>query len=536
MLAARPKQEQPTKIQVALDEMTLHPYQNRAIEKVFDFFSTRNTGKLCLVSPTGTGKSVIKLSILKHIHEMSPDAIVHVITPKINIIRGYLKILGYQGIADMSHTKLKRLGMKHGVFTYGTYRNKLVKGLLDTPNVLLIDEAHHMKLGNIQTDQILYDAQDMKVIGFTATPYRGTPKKTRDFRAEWDEFYEVISIRDAIVGGFWRMPEILLEGLIDDDILTVSNGKFVIRSLGDIDKAAKGNFFEAITENIKKYMHLGAQIVEVPNVETCTSFTSYLKAVGIKANSLTHKSTVKERTKAIKELEEATHVLVQVSIVSEGFDLPDLAVFHDAKPKLSPVDFMQTLGRITRKSDIERKIYITYCRNIEHHGHLLDGVIPTSKVIEAQHLFEMPTGRSKQRVFGSERLGRLKELPFYTESGCIGSFYLINDRKLKRNLKTNYAIILLPHKKDPIVVTRKDTPTANPERPWDWGNWKLTTLPEGFEGYRTAQAAASKMPSDAQQKAWDRDAHKYGLDQDKAVTARAMQIFFILRDLKLKLP
>lgn len=517
--------------------MKLRDYQRDAVYKVFDFFSKRKSGKLLLASPTGTGKSFIQLSIIEKIREQKPDAEIHVITSKINIIRGYLKMLLY-AVATMSIAAMRRKAATHKIFTYTSYRNKLIKGQIESPDVLLIDEAHHFKLGNILTDQILWDASTMKIVGFTATPYRATPKATYEFRREWDEIYIVITEREALLRGVWRFPDMHTVGLMNDDLLTMRNGEFVIRTMKDVYKCAGETFSETIynlIKHVQKEMlevcgRLLPIIIDTPGTDVCIELTEYLNAKGVPCNTITHKTKDKERAKCLNELEAGTHVLTQVNIITEGFDLPDLCVAIDAKPKASPVAFMQFFGRLTRPSDIPFKRYYCLCRNIERHAYLFDGIIPAYVVTEAQQAFQQVSQRNSQRVFGSEKIGRLKALPFVLKDGTTASFYLVNSTDHTHGKKTSYAILLLPHKKDPIVCQREDIKqNIDPEKPWKFGKWRKSELPEDFTGYGTAPNRRKTL-TEKQDKFWKSAAGRYGLDDSIQVDGRQFQILPILKD------
>lgn len=517
-----------------IEEKELFDYQARFIEKVFSFFKTRPAGKLLATSPTGTGKTLMQLRCKHEILKASKGAArIHVITPKIQIVADFLQELGFN-TDNLSYAKIRKLGAENHIYTYGTYVNLLIKGL-EPSNVLFVDEGHHLKLGNTQAEQILYDAHMMKVVAMTATGYRATPNSTREFLEEYEEKYVCISEREAVKRGLWRFPQIKIRGVMDDDVLVVQGNEFKIAKMSDIDKCAGATFFETIRNLIKEerhysmcnfHMHLPI-IVEVPGVEIAQELNTYLRNCDVPANCLTAKTKIKDREKAIRELKAGTHVLVEVSIVSEGFNLPALSVFIDANPTMSPGRFMQKFGRLTRRSDIKRKVYYCLCRNIERHAYLLDGIIPTSAVIEAQNAFQTVSIRAGQRVFGSEKFGKFKPLPFETSNGTFGSFYLVSSFDNGTNVSTKYAIVLLPHKAQPLVFKKQDRKVnVDPEKPWDWGKWEKSFLPEGFAGYKTV--AKRKTISEKQQNYWNRAAARVGLVPDREVDAREFQILPIL--------
>ena len=94
--------------------------------------------------------------------------------------------------------------------------------------------------------------------------------------------------------------------------------------------------------------------------------------------------------------------LVQVSVVSEGVDLPGLRRLVDCRPTLSPVYWLQCLGRIRRPvpSGEPPPEYICTNRNLSRHCYLLEGMLPLAAVREAQGAFETPSRRMGIRVVG----------------------------------------------------------------------------------------------------------------------------------------
>jgi hypothetical protein len=174
-------------------------------------------------------------------------------------------------------------------------------------------------------------------------------------------------------------------------------------------------------------------------------------------------------------------VLVTVRVLGEGVDLPWLRRLVDARPTLSPVMWLQQLGRITRPKECEcvpgsrpcaattgggsgsgsgagsgsgtgagtgsgsgsgsgagagagagaggscgcgaTPIYIATNRNYERHAYLLGGVVPRASVAAAQKAFERPSTRTAARALGLERLRRFKAIPLPLVGGVTGHMY-----------------------------------------------------------------------------------------------------------------
>ena len=511
----------------------LRPYQFAAIHKVFEFFSENKYGKMLVVSPTGTGKSIMQLALRDKIKAAAPKSVVHIITPWLSIVRDYLTKMGYD-VDEMSFPRIRKIAASHDIYTYGSYRNKLIKGEIAPPHVLIGDEAHHLKLGNTITDQIFWDASVMKIVGFTATGFRATPKSTTEFREEWDLIYEAITIQQALRQQYWKMPHIKIIGCIDDDVLTVKGGEFRIKTMGDLEECAAETTFETIARILRK--HSGSKVVGVSSTDISKELCAYLNAVNIPAHVITHETKDKERVIGLNKLAKAESTLIHINIVGEGFDLPDLEVYVDAAPTMSPVKFIQgPLGRLSRWSTVEKYLY-SLCRNVERFAYLMEGIIPTATVVEAQNAFITASTRQGARVFGVEKLGRLKPLLFQRKDKVFGSFYLISSFNAVNAEKVLYAVILNPEMSKPIVMSRKDRRLEHddPSKSWSFGKWKLAEMPgESFKGFSTEKKP--RKLSDKQLTVWARNASRCGLNPDRKVDHHEFQMLFILMDSGVKL-
>lgn len=525
-----------------LENFELYDFQAHAVEYVFEFFKNRKTGMLLLESPTGSGKSLIQLKLIKEIRKASPLAVVHLITTKQNIVRAYLKTLGVNS-EKATWSKTKRVAERFGIFTYNSYQRKLVKGEIEPPHVLIVDEAHHLFLGKKRTDQILYYRDQCKIIGLTATGYRGTPRETREFVEMWDERKVLLTPKEALVLGIIQEPTYITVPVMDDDLLTLRNGEFAISSVRDLEECCKFSgetFFESIKKILIKEKGAGATVIEVPSIEIANDLQEYLTVQGFTCNTLTAKTKEKDRLKALADLEAAKAVLIEVSIISEGFDLPDLEVFIDAKPKNSPVDFVQTSGRAKRKSPVKKRYYCLN-RNIERHAYLLEGCIPLGEIRQAQQAFPNISARNKKRVFG-ESLGKLKALPFETKDRVFGSFYLIKNLDVAGD-KNLYAVILMPHTSKVVCCKRTDKrnrsiPNPEPKDYWIWGKWKTCELPENFKGFTTEtlkKRGNGKEMTPAQKKWWLEDCERFGLYPKPNTDKREFNILPILKESGIRL-
>ena len=173
--------------------MQLRPYQTRAVQAVYEHLQSRDDNP-CVVLPTGSGKSLV-------IAKICSDAVLR--------WGGRVLILAHvKELLQQNADKLHRLApdVKFGVYSAGlnsrnTQEPVIIAGIqsvyeraceLGAFDLILIDESHLLpESGEGMYRTFIKEAKivnpDVRLIGFTATPYRlssGILCKPRSERSE----------------------------------------------------------------------------------------------------------------------------------------------------------------------------------------------------------------------------------------------------------------------------------------------------------------------------------------------------------------
>ena len=398
------------------------------------------------------------------------------------------------------------------------------------PSVLLIDECHHDSAQTYQ-DITMY-LNGCPKIGFTATPYRGTPKQTQAFHRQWgDTVNQVLSLADAVEMGFYQIPDVTIWPLIDDDTIDVTAGEFKVKHV----EAKMRDCYDLIVSNCQEfyisYMTESDEpevwhwdmptIFAMPETESVNRLHAAFKAAGIPTVVVTQATSRSDRIKAFDACVHSEAALIQINVVSEGVDLPIRRVI-DCSPTMSPVRWMQQVGRI-RPSKGAPPQYICCCRNLERHCYLWEGLLPNATVAQAQSAFTDENGvplfskRSGTRVVGLEGLGRFTTTDVHLNNGTIGFMYnLVHVSGTKR---TEYIAFVHPNNPEPVYgikeSAKKDDGTL------DWGKWRLIELIPDVAGCVSAKV---NPLTDKQIKRWNDSAEGKGLDPHRQVNTREFQI------------
>jgi superfamily II DNA or RNA helicase len=503
----------------------LHDYQEVAVADAEAFLRNAAPGdRRPYAGPTGSGKGVIEAELLRR---FGRDCLI--ITPRVEIIRGLLDKLGHE-VAALSEAEAIALADAEGIVTPIRLRNQLAACISHhRPRYLILDECHHHNAATYaEIDAML---GGVPTVGYTATPYRGTPRGTADFLERWGDVWWILTEQQAAQRGVVAVPDCRVVPLVDDDEIETSNGEIQVTRAG----AAITSRLDAVIEMCRPLVidrkWDRPTMFAFPTVESAADAAGRLNAAGLPAVLVVGRTPGDQRQAAFAATTARQAALVQVNVVSEGVDLPELRRLVDCRPTLSSVYWLQCLGRIRRPvapGDPPPE-YICTNRNLARHCYLLEGILPIATVREAQQAFPTPSKRMGIRVVGLENLGRFRatELPLADRlTGVMYAFSAVQGTQV-----VEYAVLLHPGKTAPIVATRRNTCRADGMRAY--GHWKeLTELPTITDGF------ASLPPSDltANQRGWwRREAALRGLDPSAPVNRRNFVALPVLTHLRTRM-
>jgi hypothetical protein len=480
-----------------------HKWQMSAVKHAYDFLTTSMMGaKQLYAAPTGVGKSVVQLLV----HQLLQDS--WLITPTNEIIDGMLDKLQLDPTAVDS--------LNYRIATPVTLRNRLMDGRIRHPKQLIFDETHHQEANVWQELELLSGIPPC--VGYTASPYRGTPKSTRAFRERWGEPLWLITYEEAIQMGYIKFPRMEILPLVDDDIVEVSGGEFDVTSL----EAQTIDRLGDLADNMAQYVTDGkwdmATMFSMPSTEACIQFKMRCDERNIPVEIVN--ASTKNRREIFDRVERCETALLHINIVTEGVDLR-IRRLVDVAPTLSPVRWVQQIGRIMRPWD-NIPHYICTNRNVIRHSYILDGVVPMSAVVESEKKFG-PTQRAHTRVLGMEALGRFKPTTADMLNGSKVYIYAMS--ALIANVVVEYCCLVPPHR-DAIWAYKVNTKNEDGTR--NWGKWVACEAPESIQGFASK---GNKEPSEKQHKWWLRSAAGKGLDPNQEVTRKSFCALPVLMDI-----
>jgi superfamily II DNA or RNA helicase len=238
-------------------------------------------------------------------------------------------------------------GQRIIVCSVQTIKNELRRRGMPRPDVIFIDECHRAEALSYQS--ILSDYPGVRIVGLTATPYRMDGKSLTPTFGE--PIYKY-TIAEAISDGLWS-PLVwrskLLAGVSIERLKVGSNGDFSDKDLEQI--ASQNQVAMAYAQGWFEFCEDRKTIAVTPGIVSAEKVTDYMNAErpGV-ARCIHGKTKPRERRDILAWYAAARDnaVLVNVSVVVEGFDDPSTSCVYNMRQTKSKGRWLQTIGRGTR--------------------------------------------------------------------------------------------------------------------------------------------------------------------------------------------
>ncbi|HHR5883984.1 TPA: DEAD/DEAH box helicase [Providencia alcalifaciens] len=350
---------------------TLRPYQQEAVDATIAHFR-RHTEPAVIVLPTGAGKSLVIAELAR-------------------LARGRVLVLAHvKELVEQNHAKYLTYGLEADIFAAGLNRkeshSKVVFGSVqsvarnlnhfdDKFSLVIIDECHRISLNEkSQYHQIIQNLQKhnaaLRILGLTATPYRlghgwiyqyhyhGMVKGDEHcfFR---DCIYE-LPLHYMIKHQFLVPPQRLDMPVLQYDFSQISVNQSGIFSEQELNLSLKKQqrITPKIVNQIIEYASLlqGCMIFAA-TVEHAKEILSYLPKNT--AALVTAETQSSERQAIIQQFKsKQLHYLVNVSVLTTGFDAPHVDLIAILRPTESVSLYQQIVGRGLRLSEGKKQCLI----------------------------------------------------------------------------------------------------------------------------------------------------------------------------------
>jgi DNA repair protein RadD len=392
-------------------KIELREYQSRALSMLYDWLE-KNTGHPCVVLPTGSGKSIVIAELCRRAITEWPETHIVMLTRSVELINQNAEKLrsiwpgAPMGIYSASAGK-KQLG--EPITIGGPLSIVRVTKRIVHCDLLLVDEAHdisHKDEGSYRKiiNELMAINPSMRVIGFTASPFRLGHGMITDKPAIFDALIEPVSIEELIFKGYLatlRSKQTSFK--LDTSSVHKRGGDFIESELQAAVDTSDNN--EAmIDEVIKRSDGRKSWMFFATGVEHAQHLRDILLSRGISAVSVIGDMAKKDREQSIADFKSGKiTAITQVGCLNVGFDHPAIDLLVMARPTMSPGLYLQQAGRGMRphagKADC---LVLDFAGVVEQHGPIVnvrppkkagegDGVAPVKPCPECSELVHIST-------------------------------------------------------------------------------------------------------------------------------------------------
>lgn len=317
--------------------MQLRDYQLRAIERGREAFQ-RGKRSVLFVSPTGSGKTVIlsKIAQLHHDREGQVVCLAH----RIELVKQAVDKLWKTGIRDLGAIAAEGGFNQNAKVVVCSIQTLLARPTLRPKASLLIpDEAHHYL--SVEWNKLMDPYRGVPVTGFTATPQRPDGTALENM---FDELIEVATVPELVEAGH-LVP------------ITVIGPPCRLEGSDIVDPVA----------SLTKYAPNRKAVVFASSVAHGRELA---RAWGDEAGYIDGKTDPDERAATLRAFEAGRiRVLVNVFVLTEGWDCPSVEVCVLARGCSSAAAFLQQVGRIRRPHPGKSDCMLIDCKGAVHeHG------------------------------------------------------------------------------------------------------------------------------------------------------------------------
>jgi len=302
----------------------------------------------CIVSPCGSGKSVMIAEIAKKTI-LKKNRVLFLVHRK-ELKEQIADTFNWWGV----NTDYVEIGMVQ------TIVRRLEKTII--PNLIITDENHHSLASSYRK---IYDCfPSARRVGFTATPVRLNGGGLGDVN---DVLIEGPTVTELIEWGNLAPFKYYAPEIIDTSKLKIRRGEYVASDIEDLfqSKAIWGD----VVKHYKKLSDGKQAICYCSSIKQSKRMAKEFNDNGIVAKHIDGETPKAEREVAIEYFRQGNiMILCNVDLISEGFDVPDCNTAILLRPTQSLSLYIQQAMRPMRYKEGKTAIIIDHVGNVGRFG------------------------------------------------------------------------------------------------------------------------------------------------------------------------
>lgn len=357
--------------------MILRPYQERSLTELYEWLR-KNKGNVVVSLPTGSGKSVVIAELCRRALQEYPNTRILMLTKTKELIEQNAQKIrtlwrnAPMGIYSASVGK-KQLGEPITVGGPQSIVNKVDR--LGNIDLLICDECHdisHKDEGSYRKiiNQLLEVNPAMRVIGYTASPFRLGHGMITDKPAIFDDIIEPVSIEEMIYKGYLSpLKSKMTTFQIDAKNVKKRGGEYIE---SDLQKAVDthDNNLKMVREVLIRSEGRKSLMFFCTGINHAYHIRDLLLAHNVSAISVTGEMSKTDREKAISDFRSGKiKAVTTVNCLSTGFDHAEIDLIVLARPTMSCGIYLQQVGRGMRIApDKKDCLVLDFAGVVAQHG------------------------------------------------------------------------------------------------------------------------------------------------------------------------
>lgn len=359
-------------------QYSLRPYQQDAVNAVYEHLRSRDDNP-CVVIPTAGGKTPVmaamcrdavtqwggRVLILAHVKELLKQAV-----DKLCLMAPDLR--DKVGIYSAG---LKSRDTEHSIIVAGIQSVYLRATELGRFDLILVDEAHMLPPdGEGRYRTFLTDAQivnpNVRVVGLTATPYRMTTGMICADENLLNHVCYEVGVRELIVQNYLcSLKTKAGRKKVDTSELHIRGGEFVA---GEVAALMDENSLvcAACSEIVEYTAERSSVLIFAAGVQHALHVQNVLGEMGHECGFVCGDTLPFERDETLRKFQDRElKYLVNVNVLTTGFDAPNIDCVALLRPTNSPGLYYQMVGRGFRLDPKkENCLILDFGGNIMRHG------------------------------------------------------------------------------------------------------------------------------------------------------------------------
>lgn len=324
---------------------TLHYYQERDIEVIFEKLAAPTTHNFVYQLPTGGGKTVVFSEIAKRYIEQYGRKVA-ILTHRRELCQQTSTTLKYQGVKNKiisSTSKNFKPDCNCYVAMVETLRNRIKSKKIKIQDVglVIIDEAHHNSFR-----KLLGSFKHASVIGVTATPF--SADVTKPMKQHYQSLIVGESIQSLIKNGFLAQPKSVAYEVELNSLQTGIHGDYTVSSSNEL--YGSNAMLELLLKAYSDHSKGKKTLIFNNGIDTSARVCAIFEAAGIAIRHLDNKTSPEERKAVLSWFKKTKGaILTSVSLLTTGFDEPSVQTVILNRATTSITLYHQMIGRGSRR-------------------------------------------------------------------------------------------------------------------------------------------------------------------------------------------